>query len=97
MEYSAIVLTVSSISLQEDPLHKKYRSENDILAFTWWHFMYHTNEPEYVAWLPMTKVLQIPYNIPCKQRSLVHLDWHMHIYCRLQCEDLTLWLISHQS
>lgn len=69
------------ILLQEDPLHMKYRSENDLLAFTWWHFMYYSNEPEYVAFLPMVKVLQISY-ILCIYRSstylCIYLHFHMH-------------------
>ena len=48
--------TFFSIFLQEDPLHMKERSENALLAFTWWHFMKYTKEPEYIAFLPMVKV-----------------------------------------
>jgi PhoPQ-activated pathogenicity-related protein len=38
----------------EDPL-KKRRTEDAVIAFTWWHFMYHPNEPDYLLRLPMTK------------------------------------------
>ena len=45
----------SALHIQQDPL-KKSRSEDGIIAFTWWYFLHHTDQPDYLLRLPMTKV-----------------------------------------
>mmetsp|Transcript_16579 Transcript_16579/g.18441 ORF Transcript_16579/g.18441 Transcript_16579/m.18441 type:complete len:503 (-) Transcript_16579:24-1532(-) len=37
-----------------DPLHKR-RVEDEEIAFTWWHFINNTTQPEWLNRLPMTK------------------------------------------
>lgn len=39
-----------------DPLQKS-RSEDAIIAFTWWHYIQNTSEPEWLLRLPMTKAV----------------------------------------
>ena len=36
---------------------KKHRSEDAAIAYTWYHYFYHQDQPEYVLRLPMTKVI----------------------------------------
>ena len=66
--------------------------------------MSYTNEPEYLVWLPMTKVYTgkmhiFAYYILCKQHSLVYVVGSIYdiISCRLQCVEWTLCLILLQS
>lgn len=42
------------IIFAEDP-QQKSRSEDAIIAFTWYHFQSHTDQPDYLLRLPMTK------------------------------------------
>ena len=40
---------------QDDPTHKS-RDEDAIIAYTWYHYIMNTSDPEYLLRLPMTKV-----------------------------------------
>ena len=43
------------LSLQEDALNKS-RTEDAAIAYTWYHYFSHPDQPEYILRLPMTKV-----------------------------------------
>lgn len=34
----------------------KSRTEDTAIAYTWYHFLFHQDQPEYILRLPMTKV-----------------------------------------
>ena len=64
--------------LQEDALNKS-RTEDAIIAFTWYHFFQHPDQPEYLLRLPMTKVgappsLPSPPHIPPDQAAVRAMD-----------------------
>lgn len=42
--------------MQDDPTQKS-RSEDAIIAFTWYHFLKNPDDPEYLLRLPMTKAM----------------------------------------
>ena len=44
------------IKFSEDP-DKRNREEGSLIAFTWSHFLQNTSQPEYLAYLPMTKAV----------------------------------------
>ena len=44
------------IKFSEDP-DKKNRDESALIAYTWRHFLLNTSNPEYLAYLPMTKAV----------------------------------------
>ena len=62
--------------------------------------MYYTNEPEYLVWLPMTKVqakcMCLLYSLQAAFNGVVGSIYNI-ISCRLQYADWTLWLILLQS
>eukprot|EP01129_Flabellula_baltica_P010721 TRINITY_DN4561_c0_g1_i1.p1 TRINITY_DN4561_c0_g1~~TRINITY_DN4561_c0_g1_i1.p1 ORF type:complete len:481 (-),score=107.63 TRINITY_DN4561_c0_g1_i1:43-1485(-) len=44
------------ITFPADPFHKR-RTEDAIIAFTWWHFMKNTSDPNWLLRLPMTNAV----------------------------------------
>ena len=46
---------ISTPHLQDDPTQKS-RNEDAIIAYTWYHYIMNTSDPEYLLRLPMTKV-----------------------------------------